>query len=589
MSEPHTEEPGPRTAPGTAAGALPESERDPSTRGAIALLAPVHEDALSLVLGSGPGGFVRAIATLGGRAVGIDRDLNSLLHANGPPGTGSLTHVCADPLLRLPFNSSSMDNVFLCARFSDAKRPPGTGHGTAGTLDGALEECQRVLKPGGTLVLEGPNRWSFLNWVGKCPDGAAGGRVELLPRVVARTVASVLRSTGAIGYTRTLRAYSRSLSRAGFNRPEIYVPWPDLREWYRLWPLSKVEETTLPFGDRRLRDRLAERIFAILRRLRLQRWFVPGYVVVARKPAAKAGNRTLSVVDLVLGEGGDARHELPVLRAYPNSGSVIFHHGDWVLKVPLTKSGQDKLWRERDALAHVSAHLVAPLAIRPLAYRAVGKLRWAVYPHAGHDGGEDRVDAAREVVSRLLRGAAMQPLHSTDAWQRICDPKSLRALGEVGADALLQEIERSTGGMVAPVGLVHGDLCLHNILADDAGRVVVIDWDRSERHSPVFLDALAASHYHAFRYLLNGDLGLDSRWAGWQLLFDQDPRLELRPELDQARGELGWPAMVAFGVLNTIQWDGLMEGPAAHQRLPAYRRWAEECRRRVRLAAAEVD
>jgi SAM-dependent methyltransferase len=589
MSEPYTEEPSPRAAPITVAGVLPESARESSTRGAIALLAPVHGEALSLVVGSGQGGLLRAISTLGGRAVGIGPDVHSLLHAHGPPGTGSLTHVCADPFLPLPFASASMDNVFLCARFSDAKRAPGPGRGASGTLGALLEECHRVLKPGGTLVLEGSNRLSFLNWVGKCRDGAAGGRLELLPRILARTIASVLRDTRAIGHTRILWEYSRHLPRAGFHRPEVYVPWPYLREWYRLWPLSRVEETPLPFDGRRRRDRLAGRIFAILQRLRLQRWLVPGYVFVARKPTAKAGNGPLSVVDLVLNGGRYAHDDQPVLRAYENSGSVIFHHGDRVLKVPLTKGSQDRLWREREALARVSAHPIAPLVIRPLAYRTVGRLRWAVYPHAGHDaGGEDGLHIAREVLGRLLRAAAMRPLHSTDAWRRFCDPRSLRALGEIGADALLREIEWSTADLAAPVGLVHGDLCFHNFLTGDAGGVVVIDWDRSERRSPVFLDVLAASHFHAFRYLLNGGWDLDSRWAGWQLLFDQDSRLALRPELEQSRGELGWSAMVAFGVLNTIQWDVLTEGSAAHQKLPAYRRWAEECRRRVRLAAAEL-
>jgi hypothetical protein len=117
-------------------------------------------------------------------------------------------------------------------------------------------------------------------------------------------------------------------------------------------------------------------------------------------------------------------------------------------------------------------------------------------------------------------------------------------------------------------------------LRGEAGGVVVIDWDRSERQSPIFLDALTASHYHTARYLLNGSSG--SSWAAWQLLFDQDERLPLRPELDRARGEFTWTAMVAFGLLNGIQRNVLS---AEQHKLSEYRRLTEECLRRLRQAA----
>jgi SAM-dependent methyltransferase len=548
-----------------------------STRGAVALLAPVHGDALSLVVGSGWGAIARAISELGGRAVGIDLDLRAMAYANAIADPTRQAYVCSDPLDLLPFASASFDNVFLADRFSSGKRVKGAGDRPDDTLDTLIEECRRVLKPGGTLVMEAPNRLSFLNLAGKSSIGASGGRLELVPRSVARFYLSHRGRANDVGQTRTHPEYAHALRNAGFVNIERYVPWPDRLQWSRLWPVAKLVRTPLPLGGERRRDQVAGGIFWILRRLHLQQWFVPDYVYLARKGVNAPGPPNPSVIELVWHSGQNPGRALPEIRAYQNSGSVLFADGDQVFKVPLTRSGRARLWREKEALGYVARHPVGAFAIRPIGYRMEAGVRWAVYPRVKPTGGEGRLDSARKVLHLVLDSSTMESLHETDAWRRLCDPATREALRRVDADALLHSIERITTGVRVPVGLIHGDFALHNILHGSADEPVVIDWDRSERHSPVLLDVLAASHFHAFRTLVGGGWGMGEYWAAWQLHFAGDERLAFGREIERARGELEWPVMVAFAVLNTVHWNCLEEGPASRRKDEMYRSWTAEC------------
>jgi SAM-dependent methyltransferase len=547
-----------------------------ATRGALAVLAPVHGGALSLVVGSGWGSIARAIANLGGRVVGIDRHIPVLSYANRVRDSHNEMFVSSDLLGPLPFTAASFDCVVLADRFSTSSTE-GKNDRTADGLDGLLAECDRILKPGGTLVMEAPNRLSFLNLAGKSAIGVHGGRLELVPRAAARFYLSRRGGGGSVIPTRTRGGYSDALRRASFTEFELYVPWPDRLQWSRLWPVSTLKQTSLSFGDERRRDRLARRFFQVLKRLRIQQRFVPDYIYVARKRADQPRNPIPSVIELARKRRRGIDPAIREIRAYQNSGSVIFEDDEQVFKIPLTQRGRGRLLREKEALRHVANHPVASFAIQPAEYCMEAGVEWAVYPRAHPAGGEGRLDSARSVLRRLIDSATMESVHGTDAWRRLSGPVSREALGQVGADALLIGIQCRTAGKRVPVGLVHGDFALHNVLHGSEDEPVVIDWDRSERFSPVFLDVLAASHFHAFRELVGGGWGMDSYWAAWQLHFQADERLALGDELDQARGELDWTTMVAFGVLNTIHWNCSEGGPSLERNHTHYQRWTREC------------
>jgi hypothetical protein len=109
----------------------------------------------------------------------------------------------------------------------------------------------------------------------------------------------------------------------------------------------------------------------------------------------------------------------------------------------------------------------------------------------------------------------------------------------------------------------------------------VIDWDRSERYSPILLDVLAASHFHAFRTLAGGGWGSTNYWKAWRLHLAGDKRLMFRREFRASAGELDWTDAISFAVLNTIYWDCSEQRHRAGD-FQTYAAWINECEAYVR-------
>ena len=99
-----------------------------------------------LDVGCGEGALVRRLACAGARAVGIDPLSGALERARaaaGVPGARFLAGVAED----LPFADESFDAVIF---FNSLH------HVAAGSLDAALAEAARVLRPGGDLYVQEP-------------------------------------------------------------------------------------------------------------------------------------------------------------------------------------------------------------------------------------------------------------------------------------------------------------------------------------------------------------------------------------------------------------------------------------------------
>jgi SAM-dependent methyltransferase len=550
-----------------------------ASRGAIAVLAPVHGDALSLVIRSGWGAVPRVISSLGGRVVAIERRWQELLYARKAGDPDRETYLQVQEYVPLPFRDEAFDCVFVVDRSSALGSMDCHGPGSRAMM---LREAFRVLKPGGSLVLESPNRFSFLNVIGKSDVGAAGGRGELVPRQIAGW-SRLLRGRASQVTWDTLshREYVRALRRAGFEGIERFVPWPDRNVWYWLWSELEASTARLAFGMR-LRDRVAAAGFAVLRAFRAQAWLVPDYIHVARKPGGGAVVKP-SVLDVVLRGDEPAAERRPVLRPRHYSGSLTFSCGARHYKLPLTGHGRQQLRREEEALRAVSEHPLGKFAVRPHGFGREGGVAWGVYPMANLPDPDECLRLADIVLATLIDSAAPVRLADTDLWRRLFGPTSEILLAFPEAARLMESLIPAADLWV-PAGRVHGDLNLINILVGGAGEPVLIDWDRSERCSPIFLDVLAASSSHAFRQLSSGEMTTADVFVEvWPLQFDRQ-RLAFRSQLERCRGAVEHEAAVAVDILNRVDWGLRWEDQFRDKRGGMVRSWIHLAERALGLA-----
>jgi SAM-dependent methyltransferase len=137
--------------------------------------APDGSVPVALELGCGAGTYVRLLAALGYRAIGLDYSLTTLGRARSAERGGTGRYVAGEAY-RLPCRARSVD-VVVCIGVLQALAHP----------EAAVAEIARVLRPGGKLLLEALNRRSL---------AARVGRIEarlrrLPPRVLAYDPAEV--------------------------------------------------------------------------------------------------------------------------------------------------------------------------------------------------------------------------------------------------------------------------------------------------------------------------------------------------------------------------------------------------------------
>jgi SAM-dependent methyltransferase len=548
-----------------------------ANRGGIAVLAPVEEGTRSLVVRSGWGAIPRVIASLGGSVVGIDRRSDELRHARSLADPSRESYVQVGRYLPLPFEDEAFDAVFLADRSALYGRAGNGGSGAAGEREQMLREAFRVLRPGGTLVLESPNRLSYLNLLGKSDVGERGGVAEILPRRVARAMLwdGGTRRGAPVGQSLTNREYRRVLRRCGFRDVTRYIPWPDRNEWYRLWPERYAARSRLVFGDRR-RDRVASSAFAALRRFGVQLEFVPDFVHVARKPLpTRRIPAAIPVTESVLARvvGPSARFSV---RSYENSGSLIVVQGSRLFKIPLTDDSRNRLAREMRTLAELHAEGLADVAIRPATFSRRRGIFVAEYPLGEIPEPDQRGPLFLSIVDRLASAAKPVRLDATDAWRRLFDAGAARLAGFPELTPLLDRIQQA-GHRRLPGGRVHGDFHLRNVVVLD-GSAVAIDWDHSEHRSPILIDAMEAQHSHAAQVVLGLDTEPDHYVKAIRLQFDGDPRLILRERVARLRGELDHPTAVLFCVLNRMDQWARAQGHDSSSFLQNCEPWVTACR-----------
>jgi ubiquinone/menaquinone biosynthesis C-methylase UbiE len=120
------------------------------TFGALLRSVSVPPAARVLDLGCGAGTYVRLLATLGHRVVGLDYSLPSLARAVDADRAGQGRYLAAEAYA-LPFEGEAFDMV-VCIGLLQAVGHP----------ERALDEMVRVLRPGGILVVEALNARTML-------------------------------------------------------------------------------------------------------------------------------------------------------------------------------------------------------------------------------------------------------------------------------------------------------------------------------------------------------------------------------------------------------------------------------------------
>jgi SAM-dependent methyltransferase len=143
----------------------------------------VVKDAAALDLGCGGGTYVRLLAGLGHRAIGVDYSLPSLARARGADPGGKARYLAGEAYT-LPFRAEAFDLV-LCIGVLQALAEPAR----------AIGEMARVLRPGGVLVVEALNGRGLAGLVRE----AARRARRLPPRVKSYPPGNVRRWLAAHG------------------------------------------------------------------------------------------------------------------------------------------------------------------------------------------------------------------------------------------------------------------------------------------------------------------------------------------------------------------------------------------------------
>lgn len=354
----------------------------------------------------------------------------------------------AEDALRLPlrYANDSFDVVEFCEG-AEVTPQPGLGAVRLGEArPGWLEECARVLRPGGVLLL----------------------------------------------VVRTPKAYpiSRCLEQVRDTGLEITGAWslhPPGRAWNDLVSSGRSDEMS---ARRPLRS--------MLRRVFVWRADVPrsqSYLIRATRPGGDAPG--LAIVDAILARhGGNSGAER--LSCRPYSGSLTWVQGARFVKLPLNPTSRAQMRAVCELFAELEDHPISAHLPLPMQRDGVGEAEYFTTKRIDHEPAARKPDEAtlEALLEKLSTGAEAIPLAESEFWARVFSPQLARPLEELFGRAAVEYLS-DLAGRVVPCGLVHGDLHRLNIL-EQRGESFLIDWDQYERRSPRFFDVmdLSASLIH---------------------------------------------------------------------------------------------
>ncbi len=202
------------------------------SRGDFSLYTNISKDTRVLDLGCGWGAVTMSIARKSDNVYGADsthETLKFLRMRAEQEGIDSLRLARINPLdfQPLPFKDDHFDLVLL----NGVLEWIGTYRTdlSPGKIQlNALEEIQRIIRPGGTLYIGIENRWGFGMFLGT-KDHSGLPYTSILPRFLADLYTKIRIKNHYRTYTYSSAGYSKLLMKAGFDKTEFFMPLESYR------------------------------------------------------------------------------------------------------------------------------------------------------------------------------------------------------------------------------------------------------------------------------------------------------------------------------------------------------------------------
>ncbi len=324
-------------------------------------------------------------------------------------------------------------------------------------------------------------------------------------------------------------AVQRRLMAAGFVDVRLYWPWPappHAEVWVPLDAPAAFDAYLA--ADRHVysgwRHRAGTRARRALARWQLESGHVAPLCVVARTPHATGdgGATNAPVIQAAAAANGvdrpDTRLTCALLTGGPRAISkvvgLVYADGEqrpaFVLKWPRVEESEEGLIREADALAACHARMPAASVPRLLA-RCGSGAELAVAETAAH-GAPLFTRVSRSAFGALSRQGAswLADFHDTHrgappdtgVWSARVEQAIARFAETFGAvidKMMLEETARVIAHLEhVPTVIEHRDFGPWNILIDDAGALMVLDWESSRVRGLPLLDLIYFVTYMAF-------------------------------------------------------------------------------------------
>ena len=248
----------------------------------------LSENSRVLDMGCGLGGISLALAQRCGEIVSMDCSLKRLKFLDMRAEQESIKNifpVCGGDTLKLPFPNEYFDLVVL----NGVLEWLGIFHRELKPKEvqlAKLKDIYRILKNGGNLYIGIENRMSYVNFLG-AKDHSGLRFTALMPRRVADLYCKIRTGQEYRTYTYSLNGYKRLLKKANFSHIDIYATIPTYRD---VFFLASVDDTkTMDYFFRYLlhihsfKRKVIASFSRVLLRIRLFRFFLPEYGIVARK------------------------------------------------------------------------------------------------------------------------------------------------------------------------------------------------------------------------------------------------------------------------------------------------------------------
>ena len=399
-------------------------------------------------------------------------------------GLAGFTGCVSSGFPRLPFRDASFDLVLLNGVLEWV---PSSIPGDPRDVQAAfLKDVVRVLKPDGELYVGIENRFGAAYFRGKREEHTKLRFVSLLPRPLARIYHRRVTGREYRSYTYGWPGLRRLLKGAGFGGVNLFLPYPDYREFHKIVDVRSAAWIGRSFAPKTLPRKMAAWLVC---RSGLLKFFANSFGAVA----AKAPRRR-SWLDRLIGElerrGVVAPGTAPVSYTVTPTACVLIELADRrpcrMLTLPLDGKARDRVRQDIDNRLALGACL-----------REAGRSDTFVPPVvSGEWEGElYKLDAlargvrASTVAVEARRRACLEWLaafHLAVAVDR--PPAAIGGLEEwlavvdqrlpPGLRGKYVELRRTLAGTVRRSAFVHGDFHAGNAFMNPAGTVTcVTDWD----------------------------------------------------------------------------------------------------------------